>query len=271
MVSALGLYAIYVVIMPVLERPLHELLLIYAVIFAVLYFLNRKNIWAVQGNYFYITGHYTRARVLLRKATSAGVKSPHSHLYYALLLMQEDNDAQGAFKQLDRALELAKTVADEKNTLITVATCHWMNKDPKAAIKVLEDMREKYEYVNTSALTTLGFLYMAEGDLDKALEISNMAVEDDGNYASAWDNLGQIYYKLEDFDKARNAFEQALSLKGTLADSNYFMGILCEKDGHTDRAKEYFRMASISPITFFNTITQEQADAKYSEYQESNE
>jgi len=264
--SAMALYTIFVVVTRVLEQPLHILLLIYAVIFIGIYLLNRKNIWAVQGNYFYITGHYSRARVLLQRATDSGVKSPHSYLYYALLLMQEDKDAHGAFKYLDKAMEISKTVGDERNVAITMATCHWMNNDPQKAIQTLEDIREKHEYVNTSALTSLGFLYLSVGDLDKALEISNLAVEDDGSYAAAWDNLGQIYYQMEDFDKARNAFAHALSLKQTLADSNYFMGILSEKDGDEEAAKEYFRMANISPIAFFNTITQEMADEKYKQY-----
>jgi len=266
--GAMAMYGIFIMVIRVWEQPVHILLLIYAVIFVTLYLVNRKNIWAVQGNYFYITGHYARARVLLSRAVGAGVKSPHSHLYYALLLMQEDKDAHEAFKYLNKAMEMSKTVGDERNVAITMATCHWMNGDPQAAIKTLEDIREKHEYVNTSALTSLGFLYLSIGDLDKALEISNLAVEDDGNYAAAWDNLGQIYYKMENFDKARNAFTHALSLKQTLADSNYFMGILSEKDGDEEAAKDYFRMAHISPIAFFNTITQEMADEKYNQYHE---
>jgi len=266
--GAVVMYTMFVLVVRVWEQPVHYVLLMYAAILGGLYFANRKNIWALQGNYFYMTGNYARARHLLAKATNARAKSPHSHLYYALLLMQEDKDAAGAFAHLDKALAMTKNPADERNVAITIATCHWMNGDPQTAIKTMEDLRAKHEYVNTSALTSLGFLYLSVGDLDKALEISNLAVEDDGNYAAAWDNLGQIYYKMEDFDKARNAFEHALSLKATLADSNYFMGLLCEEAGEQSLAKEYFRMAHISPIAFFNSITQEMADEKYNQYHE---
>ena len=266
--AALAMYVLFVLVVNVWEQPFYVLLGIYAAIFVVFYLLNRRNIWAVQGNYFYLTGHYGRARVLLKKAIDRGAKSPHSHLYYALLIMQEDKDTQGAFMYLDKAMEMSKTLADERNVAVTIATCHWMNGDPQTAIKTLEDIRERHEYVNTSALATLGFLYLQTGDLDKALEISNIAIEDDGNYAAAWDNLGQIYLKMGDDDKARNAFEHALSLKQTLADSNYFLGILSEKEGNTDAAKDYFRMAHISPIAFFNSVTQEMADEKYRQYHE---
>jgi len=52
----------------------------------------------------------------------------------------------------------------------------------------------------------------------------------------------------------------------SLADSNYFMGLICEAEGEHEMAKDYFRMASISPFGIFNSITQEMADEKYEEY-----
>ncbi|MDR2168342.1 MAG: tetratricopeptide repeat protein [Clostridiales bacterium] len=264
----IGLYALFAVFTSVLHLDIWVVLLAYAAIGALAYFLNRKNIWALRGNYFYVTGHAERARPLLKRALEGGVKSPAAHIYYALLLVKEDKNANEAFKYLDRALEYATNVVDERSAYITMATCHYMNNDAQAAINVLEGMREKHEYVNTSALVTLGYLYIQTGELDKALEMSNLAIEDDANYASAWDNLGQIYFKQEDFSRARNAFEQALSLKESLADSNYFMGIICEQEGEKEQAAEYFRKAAISPFAFFNSITQEQADAKYNEYHE---
>ena len=266
--TALFLYIIYVVIIMVLELPLSLLLLTYATIFAIFYFINRKNIMALRGNYFYITGHTQKARPLLKKAVDSGAKSPGSHIYYALLLMQEDGDAHSALGYLDKALRLSKNPVEKRSTLISIATCHWLNKDPNRAIRVLEDMRASQEYVNTSTMVTLGYIYMSKGDLDKALKITNLALEDDSEYASAWDNLGQIYYKKEDFEEAENAFRRALSYKEFLADSNYYMGILSEQKGDTQAAAEYFRKASISTFSFFNSITQEQADEKYRQYHE---
>jgi Tfp pilus assembly protein PilF len=267
----LFLYLLYFVLIVHLEQNVWILLLTYAVLAALAYFINRKNIWALQGNYFYATGHTARAGPKLKKALEAGTKSPSAHIHYALLLVKEDKDATEAFVYLRRALEYAKTPIDERNTLITMATCHYINNDPHAAIKVLEDMRENHDYVTISTLVTLGYIYLHVGKLDEALEVTNLALEDDENYASAWDNLGQIYFQREDFDEACKAFERALSLRESMADSNYFMGIICEQQGDKEVAAEYFRKAAISPFVYFNTITQEQADEKYREYFENDE
>jgi len=267
--SALFLYALYVIMITIYSLPVYTLLLTYAAIIIILYFLNRKSIWALRGNYFYITGHHAKARPLLEKAIKTGsIKSPAAYIYYALILIKDDKDAAGALAILEKALTICKTPLDERSTLTTMATCHWLNGEPQKAIGLLENMRKNHEHINSSALVTLGYIYMAENDLENALEVTNLAITNDENYAAAYDNLGQIHLKNNDEDKAQEAFTKALSLKESLADSNYYMGILSEKQNDKTKAAEYFRKASISPISFFNTITQEQADKKYKEYHE---
>jgi len=262
----LFLYVMYVVMVGHFGLDVWILLGSYALLGGLAYFLNRKRIWALRGNYLYVTGNTARARVALKKAVDSGVKSTSAYLYYALLLVKEDNNATDAFKYLEKAKEYAKNPVDQRSALITIATCHYMDGNLEAGIKTLEDMRKEHEYTNTSALVTLGYLHLKAGDYEKALEATNSAIEEEGDYASAWDNLGQIYYETGDVDKARNAFEQALRHKSSLADSNYFMGLICEAEGEHEMAKDYFRMASISPFGIFNSITQEMADEKYEEY-----
>jgi tetratricopeptide (TPR) repeat protein len=265
--SALFLYVLYVVMITVYGLPLYALLLTYAALLLAAYFLNRKSIWVLRGNYFYITGHQTKARPLLARAIKAGgVKSPAGYIYYALILIKEDKNAEEALAILEKALTVCKTPIDERSTLTTIATCHWLNKEPAKAIEVLENMRKNHEYINASALTTLGYIYMATNDLDNALTVTDLALENDNNYAAAWDNLGQVYLKQNEEQKAKEAFIKALSLKESLADSNYLLGIIYEDEGNKEGAAEHFRKASISPFSFFNTITQEQADEKYKQY-----
>jgi len=266
--TALFLYGVYVVIVPILQLPPYVLLIAYLLIITILYFINRKNVWAVRGNYFYATGHMDKARKLLKKASDAGVKSYATHMYYALLLVKEDGNIKEAVANLEKALKLAKTPFEERNILITMATCHWMEGNADAAIDVLENVRNNHEFINNSALTTLGFLYLHKERYDEALEVTSLVIEDEPMYAAAWDNLGQIYFGQGEDEKAKEAFEKALSLKEYMADSNYFMGILSERVGDKEAAKEYFRKASISTFAYFNTATQEQADAKYAQYQQ---
>ena len=268
MAVAIGifLYIIYFVIVVYFERSIWELIGTYVVILSAAYFLNRKTIWALRGNYAYVVGRTEVARKYLQKAVNSGTKSPSAYIYLALLLVKYDNNATDAFKHLEQAIKIARDKTEERTAIITQATCHYMNGDTDAAIKVLEEMRKNHDYVNANANITLGYLYLRANRLDEAKHVTDLAIEEEPTSAAAWDNLGQILYAKNEIDEARKAFEAALERKSSMADSNYYMGLICEVADEKAQAKEYFRQASISPFTSFNTITQEQADEKYNEY-----
>jgi predicted nucleotide-binding protein (sugar kinase/HSP70/actin superfamily) len=80
----------------------------------------------------------------------------------------------------------------------------------ETARDILEAMRKEYEYVNAHVLTTLGYMYFLLDDLEKAEEISELAVQDTPTLGSAWDNLGQIYDRQGLRAKAKEAFEKAI-------------------------------------------------------------
>jgi len=266
LVAALVLYGMYVGIMIYGGQPLFVLLLAYAALIAVFYWLNRRSIWAVRGNYFYAVGHKARAKPLLQKAVAAGTKSPSAYIYLALMAVQENKDAKTAFGLLETAQKLSKTVIDERNALTTLASCHWLVGDMQKAIDVLEDMRARHEYTNAGVLTTLGYLYFVQGEFDKAIEISQLAMEDEPSHGAAWDNVGQVYYKQGDMEAARENFHKALTKRENLADSCYYLGLIYEADGKTEEAKEYFRRAAICTISIYNSVTEEQVQEKYNQY-----
>lgn len=260
------LYGLYIVIMVVLGQQFWVLLLTYIAIIVTFYWLNRRSIWAVRGNYFYVTGFKARAKPILQKAVAAGTKSPSAYIHLALMAIQEDKDAKKAFELLEKARELSKTVIDRRNALTTLASCHWISGDTQKAIEVLEDMRTDHEYTNAGVLTTLGYLYFAKGDFDKAIEISRLAMEEEPGHGAAWDNVGQVYYKQGDMEAAKENFHTALSKRENLADSAYFLGLIYEAEGNADSAKEYFRRAAISTIAIYNTVTTEMVEEKYNQY-----
>ena len=263
---ALGLYGMYIVIMPVLGLPLYVLLLAYLAVIVVVYLINRKNTWAVRGNYFYVTGNYVQAKPLLDKAIAAGTKSPAAHTYRALLHLKEDKDAAAAYALLDKAAALSGSVMDERNRITALASCHWLDGRIDDGINVLEDMRASHEYINAGVLTTLGYLYLTKGDFDKAIEITQLAMADDPEYGAAWDNMGQIHYKMGDVSAAKENFRTALAKKENLADSNYFLGLIAEADEDSAVAADHFRRAHICTIGLFNTATPQQIEQKYMQY-----
>jgi tetratricopeptide (TPR) repeat protein len=220
----------------------------------------------VRGNYFYVMGHRARAKTFLQKAVAAGTKSPSAYIHLALIAVQEEKDANAAFDLLEKAQKLSNTIVDERNALTTLASCHWLSGDAQKAIEVLEGIRAKHEYINAGVLTTLGYLYFTQGQFDKAIEISRLAMDSDSNHGAAWDNVGQVYYKQGDMEAAKESFRTALSKRENLADSAYYLGLIYEGEGDTENAKEYFRRAAICTISIFNTVTAEMVDEKYNQY-----
>ena len=264
--AALVLYGLYIGIMVLGGQPLWVLLLAYIAIIAAFYWLNRRSIWSVRGNYYYVMGLKERAKPVLQKAVAAGTKSPSSYIYLALMAVQEDRDTETAFALLEKARGLANTVIDERNALTTLASCHWLSGDAPKAIEVLENMRATHEYTNAGVLTTLGYLYFTQGEFDKAVEISRLAMEDDPGHGAAWDNVGQVHYKQGDMEAAKENFRTALSKRENLADSAYFLGLIYEAEGNEDEAKEYFRRAAICTVSIYNSVTAEMVDEKYKQY-----
>ena len=266
LLAALVLYGLYIAIMIFGGQPLWVLLLVYVAIIVTLYWLNRHTLWAVRGNYFYVMGHKERAKPILQKAVAAGTKSPSAYIYLALMAIQEDRDAETAFALLEKSQQLANTVIDERNALTTLASCYWLTGDTQKGIEVLENMRDTHEYTNAGVLTTLGYLYFTQGEFDKAIEISRLAMEDDPNHGAARDNIGQVYYKQGNIEAAKENFRTALSKRENLADSAYLLGMIYEAEGNTDDAKEYFRRAAICTISIYNSVTAEMVEKKYKQY-----
>jgi len=264
--TALALYALYVLIVLIWQQPVPLLLLAYAVIVVVFCFINRTSIRAVRGNYAYVTGNYERARRLLKRVTAAGTKSPTAYIYYSLLLLREDKNYTEALMWLEKAGPHCNNALYERNMLTAMASCHWLGGNHAAAIKILEDMRAQHEYTNAAALTTLGYMYLSTGSFDKAEEATQLAIKDNEAYGAAWDNLGQISYIKGDMEAAKEYFKAALSKTENLADANYHLGLIHEAEGDKDAAKDYFRRAAACTIGLFNTVTEEQAQAKYNEY-----
>ena len=268
-IAALVLYGLYIAIMIYGGQPLWVLLVTYATVIFAYYWLNRRSIWAVRGNYYYVMGHKARAKPVLQKAVAAGTKSPSAYIYLALIAVQEEKDAKTAFELLEKAQGLSNTVIDERNLLTTLASCHYLTGDTPGAIEVLEDMRTRHEYTNAGVLTTIGYLYLTQGDFDKAMEVSRLAMEDEPSHGAAWDNVGQVHYRQGDMEAAKENFHTALSKKENLADSCFLLGLIYEAEGDTDKAKEYFRRAAISTIAVYNTVTEEQVQEKYNQYHRS--
>ena len=257
--------ALFIVTVLLLRWPWYLVTLSYIATFAVLAFFYRRNMLAIIGNIHYITGRKEKGEKLLQKSIAMKTTSPVAHLNYAIILLKR-GDWETALSLLDRAESLSPDIISQKNILMTKGSCYWIKGDVKGAIEILEDLRSRFEYVNGHVLTTLAYMYFLDGDDEKALATTQEAIADMPEWGAAWDNMGQIYYKQGKLAEAREAFEKALSYQESLVDSLYFMGQICEQEGDSEKARDYFTRAKACDISALNTVTEEQIDQKVQQY-----
>jgi tetratricopeptide (TPR) repeat protein len=231
----------------------------------------RKRLFLIMGNLNMVSGNADKAKSFYKSAIDLRSRHALAYLNYSVLLMQE-GDNKTAKDLLERGLvynrrrifkRKSRTIT-EKNLLLSLGTCLWLLGDFAGAIERLETLRTKYAYVNAGVLTTLGYVYLLNGDIDLAEETTQLALKDDPSFASAWDNLGQISMARGSYDSAKEAFLKAVETR-ELPDSLYFLGVLAMDAGNAGEARDWFLRASKSNISAFNTVTRGQIEEKLNE------
>jgi len=242
-------------------------ILLNVVLIAAYMYATRVKRMAFMANFHFMQGNKEQGKMLAQRAFANNTTNPALYLNYAVVLIHEGN-AEEAFGYLDKAEEFNKDLFMQKSIEITRASCNQVAGKTDVAVTLLEAMREKYEYVSHGALSTLGFLYIMQGELDKAKEASEAAIEDKPDANAAWDNLGQIAYRQKDFARAKECFNKALEIRADFAESLYYMGCISEEEGDAAKADEYFNKAAGVRITALSTVTEEQVREKVKKYEQ---
>ena len=235
------------------------LILIYLIATMAVLLALRASALAVLGNYLYITGKTEKGIKFLKMAIDMNTPSPNAYINYSVFLARGGRGDE-ALAYLSKALEKNPDILAMKNIELTSASCHWLLGRPEKARDILEGMRGKYEYVNAQVLTTLGYMYFVLKDYEKALEFSNLALEDTPSLGAAWDNLGQIYLSQGKKGEAKDAFTKAIENKSDLPDSLYYLGLIAKDEGEAEKARSFFLEALACGITALNTVKREQIE-----------
>ena len=236
-------------------------------------------IYGILGNGHLIKYNREKAINCFEKAILYNTKNILAIYNYGLILLQ-DGDFKKALELFLKSQELNekrakrktfkpaalnRTILLQKNIPLAIASTYWrLNYMPKA-ISTLEDLRKKFDYVSPNALTTLGYFYLLIKDYEKAKEISQLAIDDDQNFASAWDNMGQIYLEQNDLKTSKEHFLKAIELNPKSVDSLYHLAIIEEKENNKSKAIEYLKKSLDCNITSLNTVTRETIENKIKE------
>lgn len=95
---------------------------------------------------------------------------------------------------------------------------------------------------NPQAWYNLGLAQHADNDLDAALASFQHAVKSDPRDADSYYFEGVCYQEMRQFDKAIVAFKEALAIQPLHASSEFAMARALQRSGHTQQAKDHFRL-----------------------------
>ncbi|HWP59946.1 MAG TPA: tetratricopeptide repeat protein [Candidatus Acidoferrales bacterium] len=107
--------------------------------------------------------------------------------------------------------------------------------------------RMKYDTgLKPVAYLNLGVIHYLEGNIDKAIQHYQKAIELRPQYAEAYFNLGSAHYKRKELKKAEEAYLKAIELQPEYGRAHYSLGILYLEQKkydlaskHAEKAEEY--------------------------------
>lgn len=216
------------------------------------------NILASNAYFKHARGNEAEARPLYEKAIKHKTTNTRNLIAYAVMLLRS-GDFDKAVEVLRYADKLpVKKEADRRQIRVHYAIAQWKLGKTQNSVELLEELHRKGP--TGTVYGTLGYLYIAMKDLDKALAYNTEAFEYDDEDYVILDNMGQTYYFLGEKDKAKPLFEKALELRPTLVDSLYYLASIHFESGSLEEAYELMEKAQSNTISTLSTITRESVD-----------
>ncbi|MDD4080009.1 MAG: hypothetical protein PHP02_01175 [Eubacteriales bacterium] len=191
-------------------------------------------------------------------------------LPYAVLLLRSGEE--GAFEKVKEIMVKAQKAPDlsterKQQLFMNYAVASWKTGDLDKGVRLLEASHRD----SPCGLTyqSLGFLYIEQGDGEKALSYNLEALEYDDEDPVILDNLGQTHYRLlKDKEKARPYFEKAHQIKPSQIDTLYFLSRYDLAEGKNAEALGKLEEALEGRFSPLNYVTREMAEAEVNKIKE---
>lgn len=201
---------------------------------------SRVEIFAAVGNNKYIKGDLEESLVWLKRAYTTNPDRVKYTIAYGFVLLKTNQieEAESVFREA-LGKNLAKDDLIQANINLSIAL--WKQGKQNEAVELLELQYEKYK--NSTIYGTLGYYYILQGNLDKALEFNLEASEfNDSDHVIA-DNLAHTYYALGDMEKAEEHYEKLILNKPKFIEAYYNYGMILVEKEQWSEALEQFHQA----------------------------
>ena len=222
-------------------------------------FVKRAAVMCIVAQGKFNSGETQAAFKWFGKAYATGTLNPVKALFYAYLLLR-DGQLEKSEKIIDEISKKHKNTLsknDELNIALNKTLIKWKKGDLKGAI---EDAEKLYAsgIKNTALYGVLGYWYILDGRVDKALEINEEAYEYNSSDQIITDNLAQNYFLVGNTEKAEEMYKDLLEKNPDFIEPYYNYGIILKSKGDSEGARLHFEKALEQKEKFLSTVTHAQ-------------
>ncbi len=224
--------------------------LLTAVLLIVYYYAN--NIHNIRGQYYSVKGQPEKALSCYKKAYD---KKPNVNntLNLGYLLLRSGDFSQ-AETILNSAFMLSKITEDDKERVrMMQALLSWQRGDIEGAVKKYEELHQKGE--NTVIYANLGFLYILQGDMERAYEFNKQAYEYNDTNNVILDNIAECCYITGDIEGAYEYLKKAVESSNPIAENYYHFARVLNARGEYEQAGKYIALAEGMTINALSGIS----------------
>jgi tetratricopeptide (TPR) repeat protein len=135
---------------------------------------------------------------------------------------------------------------------VRISAAHYYNVVDKSPVQNNEDFkRANKEYMTElninsdlpGGLHQLGVYYQSIGDIEKAIEYYNKAVEEDGYFNMSRMNLALLYFQQGLVDESESVYLKIIEQEPDYGYTYYMLGLLYHETNRKDKALEYLEKA----------------------------
>jgi pentatricopeptide repeat protein len=216
-------------------------------------------LWRTLAKFHFARGDYEKALALFRRVVALGcIPSDKLSLSRILLKTGHFAEAEKVLRGLSQSDLRPEEIIQAK---LNLALAIWKQGDLDDAIRRVEAVYADHKVTHVYA--TLGYLYIEQGDLPKALSFNQEAIEYNSKNAEIRDNLGQCLQELGETERALAIYAEMAKEKTPpfFPEWHFHYGLTLHDAGRREEALLQLRIARNWKITGLSVLTQEKVQA----------
>jgi tetratricopeptide (TPR) repeat protein len=220
----------------------------------------RPLLYLNKANKKYFNNEIPEALTLYEKAYNLRQSTPRTKVIYAYILLKQ-GEVDKADKILSKLMDSQLNPRDKADVVMNYSLVLWKTDRLSDAIELLEKLYNN-GFKNTISYQSLGFFYILEGNLQKALNFNLEAYDYNNADLSIMDNLALTYYFLDRNDDAIELYSRIVETNPTFVTPYYYFGLCLAKKEKYEEALEMLKRALRCNFTYLSYVKKDQVEAE---------